>query len=221
MMKKRLINFTLIELLVVVSIIAILAALLLPALAKARDKAKSGKCTAQLKQMGVLVMYYHDDYDSWIVPADQKNPTDSNIINSLNVGPDMFWAESLGAYYLKSEALYRQVFTCPAMPGPFGKNLDGYQYTHYGICPYVSGSITGSFGIGGTYAVGPVKMAKYKRPSELILLADSDRGQVGYVLSYISFFYPRHNVFYANSLYLGGHVAPIKAASVTNAMIGK
>jgi len=57
-------GFTLIELLVVVAIIAILAALLLPALSKAREKARQATCTSSLKQMGVAFAMYLQDNDS-------------------------------------------------------------------------------------------------------------------------------------------------------------
>ena len=75
-------SFTLIELLVVVAIIAILAALLLPALGSAKENSRRSVCAGMLKQVGMLCHLYADDYSGWFPPAAQGG----NSLRNLSLG---------------------------------------------------------------------------------------------------------------------------------------
>jgi len=96
------IRFTLIELLVVVAIIAILAALLLPALARAQESGNATVCKNNLKQIGMGHHFYANDYDGWILPASMdKHP----LANNRNT----HWSYILNTLYTHNTGLYR----CP------------------------------------------------------------------------------------------------------------
>ena len=74
MYKRR--GFTLIELLVVIAIIAILAAILFPVFAQAREKARAATCVSNLKQIGNAMMMYVQDYDERLPGAASPGSND-------------------------------------------------------------------------------------------------------------------------------------------------
>lgn len=79
MKSRKKTEFTLIELLVVIAIIAILTAMLLPALNKAREKSKSISCVSNLKQLSLVALGYLDSYGEYFPP----NPPITTLMNSL------------------------------------------------------------------------------------------------------------------------------------------
>ncbi len=93
--------FTLIELLVVIAIIAILAAILFPVFARARENARRSSCTSNLKQIGLGIMQYTQDYDEKFPPA-YSNAGPASV-------PKVGWQEIVQPY-IKS----KQVFACPS-----------------------------------------------------------------------------------------------------------
>ena len=132
-------GFTLIELLVVIAIIAILAAILFPVFARAREKARQTTCTSNVKQLTLGIMMYVTDYDGtfpngWgAPPSPTLITTPANARLPVNPLRYMYWSNSIQPY-IKNYQMYE----CPsARPWPYSAApnniLQGVTYTFNGL----------------------------------------------------------------------------------------
>ena len=157
---KKVLLFTLIELLVVIAIIAILAAMLLPALAKAREKAYTISCTSNLKQLGLGLLQYTQDHDN--IPCFGR-------YNAAGESPYPSWYQYIAPYVEGSGN------TNGKISGSWNKSMKTFQ------CP----TVTYDRGYGCQPAVMPwgaptsitaiKKLGQYATPSWTSLFADAQQ----------------------------------------------
>jgi prepilin-type N-terminal cleavage/methylation domain-containing protein/prepilin-type processing-associated H-X9-DG protein len=131
---QRKVGFTLIELLVVIAIIGILAAMLLPALNSARERAKTISCVSNLKQIGLAIVLYSDDYDDYMPQAwtDDGLSWQDRLVPYLR---RMGLITSTGEYEFRRTA---KVFSCPSSKLNYihitgDPNGATYGYRSYGV----------------------------------------------------------------------------------------
>ncbi len=153
-MKRR--GFTLIELLVVIAIIAILAAILFPVFARAREKARQTSCLSNLKQMALAAMMYAGDYDdkftfyATYAPAGTPRPVTGGT-------GTLRWWDTLYPYVKNG-----QIFRCPSLRGAWGYGWN----INMG---YIGGHPTRT----GEQYEGVIQTT-IVYPAETVLMADSD-----------------------------------------------
>ncbi len=191
--KSSLHAFTLIELLVVIAIIAILAAMLLPALAQARERARQANCMNNLKQIGLAAMLYSQDFDEYLIPAKFEN-----------VWADV-WSSDDPAYMRIRPYLGISVnpwvagsMKCPSATGSFSAS-------HYVPNRHMTVGYRAST---SQFPDPPVfrRLPQIYSPTIALYFVDGLGGQ-SLVYTGHTFVGYRHNLM-ANVLYVDGHVEP-------------
>jgi prepilin-type N-terminal cleavage/methylation domain-containing protein/prepilin-type processing-associated H-X9-DG protein len=167
MRKSR--GLTLIELLVVIAIIGILAAMLLPALNKARAAGKKAACISNLHQIGIAINMYASDFNDY---------------TPFCIGPTVVdgtagsypWCAFLTPYTVRIVGKSQTIFVCPELPMPLSVAAYPGGERTMAANPVVFG---GPF-ISGSYTAGlkPHKLTDIGQPSDVILVADSNQATV-------------------------------------------
>ena len=216
--------FTLIELLIVISIIAILAAMLLPAWGKAREKARSIACVGKLKQIGMAAQMYYNDYNEYIPFGHTSNYTDFNGYATV-VTPA--WYCRL-APYLHREVRYfgalqelapgscegysnrtagRDPFVCPS------KDVRAASPHSYSISMYVVSNAAPQTGANGV-VIRTRKISDIREPTRKVCFFDIEGGQYlasVNTLSGTSWVARRHSMG-VNYVTFGGNVSYMKTS---------
>jgi prepilin-type N-terminal cleavage/methylation domain-containing protein/prepilin-type processing-associated H-X9-DG protein len=174
-------GFTLIELLVVVAIISLLSAILFPVFARARENARRAGCMSNLKQLGLGMMMYTQDYDEQYAPAlEGKYGNSSTYVNgaacvglpcgtfyvSDGNNPDGKYASWMDLIYPYVKSV--QIFNCPSQT-PLNKTT-GETLSSYGYNAYINGLYAPIAGLRTNNL--PLKIAAIPKPSEIVMFLD-------------------------------------------------
>lgn len=174
MKSKSVLKFTLIELLIVIAIISILAALLLPALNKARESGRQASCMSNLRQYGMVFQLYLDNNNGWYMYDKPSSPVAGWCWWILENQGYLNWQRvklADGSYHRKHQ------LTCPRWPAPDGTleaNSGGISYNLNGTADYQGGGLMGVVkGADGFYH--GLKISAIRRPSALVTLGEREQ----------------------------------------------
>ena len=203
-MKK---HFTLIELLVVIAIIAILAAMLLPALSAARTRARNASCMNQMKQIGLYLVMYCNDYDGWTPQQDTGNCHQTGTDGSHSSICGTLWRTMIkGPNELdtdrKTSSSWEKTFKCPSDPGKDDNSYTGFNRTK----DYVS-YITWSFSNRCTHHPDKQNYRLDSKMGSRVIMSDYG------LLNDTAY---THGDNSANVLWLDGHVRLLTKTEITN-----
>jgi len=195
-------GFTLIELLVVIAIIAILAAILFPVFAQAREAARKAACQSNLKQLGAAAIMYATDNDETMFINRNWRPSDDPTGNRFALHP-----------YIKNE----QVWKCPSdgnwyksgHNSSYGTTVDAWYRDHY----WDTNTGTDTTGCGGVHPdglcnadLGGVSMSAIEFPAEKGIFLDQQGWHVGVPDNAIQKGGKVHENARRDVCYLDGHV---------------
>jgi prepilin-type N-terminal cleavage/methylation domain-containing protein/prepilin-type processing-associated H-X9-DG protein len=166
-------GFTLIELLVVIAIIAILASILFPVFARARENARRASCMSNLKQVGLGLMQYTQDYDEKY-PQNAWYPTAINNNSAMPSGKFKVYFGSMDHFVTWMDLIMPytkslQIFVCPSA------RFD-QEFPSYGYSDALGGFNRGSYdGTNDWNILAPMSQAEVTRPAETVMLLDMNK----------------------------------------------